>query len=40
MSADNLELEVVHVNTGSVFINVQNLIDHLKGVLSELANNR
>ena len=35
MSADLLELEVELVNTGSVFIDFQNLIDRLKAVLSE-----
>ena len=35
MSADLLELEVELVNTGTVFINFQNLINCLKAVLSE-----
>ena len=35
MSADLLELEVEIVNTGSVFIDFQNLIDRLKAALSE-----
>ena len=34
MSADLLELEVELVNTGTVFIDFQNLIDRLKAVLS------
>ena len=35
MSVDLLELGAELVNTGSVFINFQNLIDCLKAVLSE-----
>ena len=35
MSADLLQLEVELVDTGSVFINFQNLIDSLKAVSSE-----
>ena len=35
MSADLLQLEVELVDTGSVFNNFQNLIDHLKAVSSE-----
>ena len=35
MSADLLELEAELANTGSVFIDFQNLIDRLKAVLSE-----
>ena len=34
MSADLLELEVELLNTGSVFIDFQNIIDSLKAVLS------
>ena len=34
MSANLLELEVENVNNGSVFINSQHLIDHLKAALS------
>ena len=35
MSADLLELEVEHVDTGYVFIDFQNLIDRFKTVSSE-----
>ena len=35
MSADLLELKVELVNTGSLFVAFQNLIDFLKAVLSE-----
>ena len=35
MSEDLLELKVELVNTGTVFVDFQNLIDFLKTVLSE-----